>query len=104
VKPVAISSPARIAEYPDVPPLRELGFDLVADSWFGLSGPANLPPAIVTKLNAAVVAVMNAPDVRARLAGDAITPRAMSPAEFSAYVAGDIAKWRPVVRQLGLGQ
>jgi len=47
--------------------------------------------------------VMSAPDVRAKLAGDAITPSSMSPAEFSAYVAADIAKWQPLVRQLGLG-
>jgi len=62
-----------------------------------------MPPEIVAKLNAAVATVMSAPDVRAKLAGDAITPSSMSPAEFSAYVAADIAKWQPLVRQLGLG-
>ena len=103
VKPVAVSSSARVPEYPDVPTLRDLGFDLMADSWFGLSGPAGMPPEIVAKLNAAVATVMSAPDVRAKLAGDAITPSSMSPAEFSAYVAADIAKWQPLVRQLGLG-
>jgi tripartite-type tricarboxylate transporter receptor subunit TctC len=104
VKPVAVSSAARVAEYPDVPTLRDLGYDLMADSWFGLSGPPGLPPEIVGKLHAAVVAVMNAPDVRAKLAGDAITPSTMSSAEFTAYVAADIAKWQPVVRQVGLGK
>jgi len=103
VKPVAVSSSARVPEFPDVPTLRDLGFDLMADSWFGLSGPAGMPPEIVAKLNAAVATVMSAPDVRAKLAGDAITPSSMSPAEFSAYVAADIAKWQPLVRQLGLG-
>jgi len=103
VKPVAVSSSARVPEFPDVPTLRDLGFDLMADSWFGLSGPAGMPPEIVAKLNAAVATVMSAPDVRAKLAGDAITPSSMSPAELSAYVAADIAKWQPLVRQLGLG-
>lgn len=104
VKSVAVSSAARVPEYPNVPTLRDLGFDLIADSWFGLSGPANLPPEIVTKLNAGVVAVMTAPDVRAKMAGDAITPSGMSPAEFAAYVAADIEKYRAAVRQLGLGK
>src|SRR6185369_10841626 len=53
VKPVAVSSSARVPEFPDVPTLRDLGFDLMADSWFGLSGPAGMPPEIVAKLNAA---------------------------------------------------
>jgi tripartite-type tricarboxylate transporter receptor subunit TctC len=46
VRPVAISSKSRVAEYPDVPTLRDLGYTIEGDSWFGLSGPAGIAPDI----------------------------------------------------------
>jgi tripartite-type tricarboxylate transporter receptor subunit TctC len=49
----------RIAGFPDLPTLRELGFpDLVATTWFGLSGPAGLPSDIVHKLNESVRSIL----------------------------------------------
>jgi tripartite-type tricarboxylate transporter receptor subunit TctC len=103
VRPVAVSSAQRVAEYPDVPTLREQGYDIVADSWFGLSGPAGLAPEIVAQLNAAVIEILALPDVKARLASDAIVTPPLTPEQFSALVAGDIAKWQPAVARLGLG-
>jgi tripartite-type tricarboxylate transporter receptor subunit TctC len=103
VRPIAVSSEQRIAEYPEVPTLREQGYDLVADSWFGLSGPAGLAPDIVARLNAAVLEILALPEVRARLAADAIVSPPLTPEQFSALVAGDIAKWQPAVARLGLG-
>jgi tripartite-type tricarboxylate transporter receptor subunit TctC len=102
VLPVAVSSVKRVAEYPDVPTLRELGYKLDADSWFGLSGPPGLPKEIVDRLNAAVTATMKKPEVQAKLATDGVVPNAMSPEEFDALVRQDIGKWEPVVKQVGL--
>ena len=60
VRPVAISSEKRAAEFPDVPTLQELGYGLVANSWFGLSGPPGLPAVIVTRLNRGAIEVLSA--------------------------------------------
>jgi tripartite-type tricarboxylate transporter receptor subunit TctC len=103
VIPVAISSDKRLPDYPAVPTLRDLGYDLIADSWFGLSGPPGLPRAIVDKLNAAVAHAMKQPAVLAKLANDGVTINAMSADQFSRLVAADIAKWEPVVKKVGLG-
>lgn len=103
VLPVAVSSEKRLPDYPDVPTLRELGYNLVADSWFGLSGPPGLPREIVEKLNAAVNATMKKPEVLARLANDGVTINAMTPEQFTKLVDDDIAKWEPVVKKVGLG-
>jgi tripartite-type tricarboxylate transporter receptor subunit TctC len=103
VRAVAVSSEKRVAEFPDVPTLRELGYDLAANSWFGLSGPPGLAPEIVARLNAGANEILARPEVRARFEGDAITSIPMTPAEFSALVAADIAKWEPAVKRLGLG-
>jgi len=103
VRPIAVSSKTRVAEYPDVPTLQELGYQIVGDSWFGLSGPAGIAPEVTHKLNAAVIATLAKPDVRERLLADGIVPVAMTPGEFADFVAADIAKWGPVAKRLGVG-
>jgi len=69
---LAVSSLKRIPEFPDVPTFAEMGFpELTASIWFSLSGPAGLPPEIVTKLNAEVRRALRLPDVRERLRPEA---------------------------------
>ena len=102
VIPLAITSNARVAEYPDLPTFKELGYpDLVATTWFGLSAPADVPKEIVQKLNEATVKVMVLPEVRKRLERDAIETRAMTPAEFTQFMASEIEKWGPLAKRVG---
>src|SRR5262245_62891944 len=92
VIPIAVSSRARLAEFPGLPTFKELGYDdLTAVSWFALSGPAGLPQDVTQRLNA-VAAMLELPDVKKRLERDAIETRAMSPEEFTRFVAGEIDK------------
>jgi tripartite-type tricarboxylate transporter receptor subunit TctC len=101
VIPIAITASHRLAEFPDLPTFRELGYDdLTAVSWFALSGPAGLPNDITLKLNAAVAAMLQRPDIKARLDHDAIETQAMSPDEFTQFVAAEIAKWGPVAKRV----
>jgi tripartite-type tricarboxylate transporter receptor subunit TctC len=99
---LAISSRARLPDYPGVPTFRELGYpNLVATVWFSLSGPAGLPPEIVAKLNAEVRRVLQLPEVRERLRPDGIEPGNLDPKEFTDYVSSEIKRWAPVVRKSG---
>ena len=104
VLPVAISSKGRVAEFPNVPTLHELGYSIIGDSWWGLSGPAGVPPEITRKLNQAVIETVDRPEVRQRLVADAIIPDPMTPEQFGAFVAAEIAKWGPIAKRLGMGQ
>lgn len=104
VLPVAISSKGRVAEFPNVPTLHELGYSIIGDSWWGLSGPAGVPPEITRKLNQAVIETLDRPEVRQRLVADAIIPDPMTPEQFGAFVAAEIAKWGPIAKRLGMGQ
>jgi tripartite-type tricarboxylate transporter receptor subunit TctC len=100
VIPVAVSSRARVAEYPDVPTLAESGYpDLVANTWYALSGPARVPDEIVVKLNRAVAEVLELPDVKKRLDDDAIEREPMTPAQVTKFFAGEIAKWGPIAKR-----
>jgi tripartite-type tricarboxylate transporter receptor subunit TctC len=99
---LAISSAARLADYPQVPTFRESGYrDLVATIWFSLSGPAGMPPEIVTRLNAEVRRVLQLPDVRERLRPDGIEPGTLDVKAFNEFVAAEIKRWGPVVRASG---
>jgi tripartite-type tricarboxylate transporter receptor subunit TctC len=104
VLPVAISSKGRVAEFPNVPTLHELGYSIIGDGWWGLSGPAGIPPETTRKLNQAVIEVLDRPEVRQRLVADAIIPDPMTPEQFGAFVAAEIAKWGPIAKRLGMGQ
>ena len=100
VLPIAVSSKARVAEFPEVPTLAELGYDdLVVHTWFALSGPAGVPDEIVRKLNRAVIEALALPDVRKRLAQDAIVSEPMTPEEMTRFMASEIAKWGPIARR-----
>jgi tripartite-type tricarboxylate transporter receptor subunit TctC len=102
VIPIAVSSGARIAEFPDVPTLKEEeGFDdLVALTWYALSGPAGLPEDIVARLNQAVNAAWATPALQRRLADDAIAAEPMSPAAVTAFVTSEVRKWAPIARRV----
>jgi tripartite-type tricarboxylate transporter receptor subunit TctC len=98
---LAATASARLPQMPDVPTFRELGYpDLVATTWFALSGPAGLPADIVTRLNHAVVAAMDLPPMRKLVDQDAVETKAMTPAEVTQYFQTEIDKWQPIIRRM----
>jgi tripartite-type tricarboxylate transporter receptor subunit TctC len=101
LKPLAVSSEKRLPEFPDLPTLVELGYpDLVTTTWYALAGPAGLPREIVDKLNAAVNKAMDLPEVRKHLETEMVQTKAMTPAEMTAFMQGEINKWAPVARRV----
>jgi tripartite-type tricarboxylate transporter receptor subunit TctC len=101
VVPIVVSSRARLAEFPDLPTFKDLGYDdLTAVSWFALSGPAGLPKDITQRLNATVATMLERPEVRRRLDRDAVETRVMSSEEFTKFVASEIDKWAPVAKRV----
>lgn len=100
---VAITTDARVARWPDVPSVRELGFaPLVASNWFGISGPAGIPAPIADRLNAALVAALNTPELAGRLHDLGVEPNRMTRADYSAMIAADIVRWADVVRSANI--
>jgi tripartite-type tricarboxylate transporter receptor subunit TctC len=98
VKALGVSTLKRTPMLPDVPTLDETGlkgFETVA--WFGLLAPAGTPRPIVTRVQADVAKVLQAPDIRERLATLGGEPVGNTPEEFAAIIRGDVAKWKRVV-------
>jgi len=101
IKALAVSSAQRLAEFPDLPTLVELGYrDLVVTTWYSLAGPAGLPRDIVDRLNAAVNKAMDVPEVRKHLENEMVQTRAMTPAEATEFMQTEVNKWAPVARRV----
>jgi tripartite-type tricarboxylate transporter receptor subunit TctC len=99
VVPLAVSSANRLKEFPDLPTFKELGYpDLVATTWFSLSGPKGMPADVVAKINAAVEKAKDSPEVQKRLALEAMETEKMSPAEFTKFTGEELAKWGAVAK------
>ncbi len=102
VRALAISTPQRVPDYPDIPTYAEQGFpDIVAYTWFSLSGPADMPPEIVNKLNAEVVKAFKQPDVVERLKREAIFTEPFTAAEFTAFFKKEMERWTPIAKAAG---
>jgi tripartite-type tricarboxylate transporter receptor subunit TctC len=89
----------RSGALPDVPTFQEsglAGFDV--SSWTGIFAPARTPPAVISKLQRELSAVLQSPFVKERYATLGIEPVGNSPEEFGAQVRDDLARWREVVR------
>jgi tripartite-type tricarboxylate transporter receptor subunit TctC len=103
VRALAVSSGKRVAISPDTPTIAEGGVrDFDVNPWWGIFGPAGLPPSIVSKINADVAEILKAPDVLELLAKQGGTPLVSSPDEFRTLLAKDIAKWAKTVKAAGV--
>jgi tripartite-type tricarboxylate transporter receptor subunit TctC len=103
VRPLAVTGLHRHPQFPEVPTLDESGYKgFDAQQWYGVVGPAGMPPAIVKLLNDTLGTVLSAPDLRERLAVEAVEPRVMSPEQFGAFIRADIARWSLVAKARGI--
>ena len=85
---------------PDLPTIAESGYPgFEAVGWIGIAAPANTPAAILDKLNAEMVKILNQPDVKERLNTLAFTPVGDTRAQFAAYMKSEIAKWGKAVKE-----
>jgi len=103
LRAIGMTGAHRSPAAPDIPTIAESGVPgYVVDQWYGLLGPANVPKDIVQRLNTAVAAVINLPDVRAKLAAQGVDAVTSSPEEFGRMIAADVEKWVKVVKEAGI--
>ena len=98
---LAVSSGKRVAAYPNVPTLAELGYPmLTGTTWFSVSGPAGMPPAVVDKLNAEIRRGLQTAALAKALVTESMETADLDAASFTAFVAQEIARWTPAVKSL----
>ncbi len=99
IRALAVTSAARHPLLPEVPTMREAGFEgFEALSWQGLFAPAGTPAPILDRLHAEVARAMAAPEIREGFAAQGFLVESTAPADFAAFVAAEVTKWAGVVR------
>ena len=102
LRALAVTTAKRSPIAPDVPTLAEAGLvGYEIGSWQGVFAPAGTPPAVVRRLNAEIVKIINAPDVQEKLLGLGAEPVANTSEEFATMVKAEVVKWGDVVRKSG---
>ena len=102
MRALAVTSAHRVDDLPQVPTIAESGykgFDAV--TWFGVLGPAKLPPEVVTRANAEVNKALHSPDLHKKLSDQGLDISGSTPEQFAKLIRDDIAKWGKVVKESG---
>ena len=103
VKPLAVTSPKRSPQMPDVPTVAEQGVPgFSALSWWGVIGPAKIPPAIVKKMTEELQKALKDPGVRDKLTQQGMEITGAGPEETEKFVRGEMTRWAQVVRDNGI--
>ena len=104
LKALAISTPKRLALLPNVPTFNEVGivgFDVT--KWYSVMGPKGMDPAVVNKIDQAVKAATNDPEIKKTLDAQGLQPEGpATPAAFSLFLAGELAKYQRLVKSLNI--
>jgi len=96
---LAVSTPQRLAQYPDVPTVSESGLpDFFFNSWFAIVAPKGTPKPIVDRLHDAMKVALADPDTRKQLVAQGMTLRGSTPAEFAAALKDQHALYRKVIQ------
>jgi tripartite-type tricarboxylate transporter receptor subunit TctC len=99
MRPLAVTGAQRHRLLPDVPTFEQLGykgFDGI--QWYGIVGPANMPAPIVKRLNEEINKLIESPELRERLSGEALESMPMTPDQFGQFIRDDIARWSALAK------
>jgi len=98
VRAIASATAQRIPEMPNVPTFKEAGLDYVYDSWFGLMVPAGVPRDVVAKLNKDIVAILQSPEVKDKLAKQFVIGVTDTPEQFDKIIKDETANLTEVFK------
>jgi tripartite-type tricarboxylate transporter receptor subunit TctC len=104
IRALAVTTPFRIADLPDVPTVEEdaglKGYQAI--NWYGLTGPAKLPRALLDRIFTATVETLKDSDARTRLLSSGLQPApSKTPEEFTEFIRAEGVKWAKVVKESG---
>src|SRR5438270_3066291 len=102
VRALAVTTASRASFLPDVPSMAETvpGYD--TEVWWGLLGPAGMPPDVVAKLSRDFIAALNTEPVKERLSKLGATPIGSSAQQFDEKIHADYKKWGPIIEAAGM--
>lgn len=103
IKALAIATPKRVEQLPDVPTMAEAGMpDYKYDSWFAIMAPAGTPAPIIKKINEDIAKVMKTPEMAERLKTLGAIPMTSTPAELDALIRSDSERYGKILEAAGV--
>lgn len=103
VKALAIATPKRVAQLPDVPTMAEAGMpEYQYDSWFAIMAPAGTPPAIIKKINEDIASILKTPEMQARWQSLGAIPMVSTPAQLDAIIRSDTERYGNILKAAGV--
>jgi len=98
IRALAVTTSQRTAQLPDVPTVQEAGYKgFEATAWYAIVAPTGTPKDVVNKVNAAVNAYLKSDKGKAFLEQNTMQGVGGSPEDLKAFIAGELAKWGPVI-------
>lgn len=102
LRALAVGGATRSPLLPELPTIKESGFDFNTTGWYGVVAPKGTPQVVVKRLHEGLVRAMGTADMKARLTKLAAEGMATAPAEFASLIREEHAKWGKVIRAAGL--
>jgi tripartite-type tricarboxylate transporter receptor subunit TctC len=102
LRPLAVTTKARIDALPDIPPLAEFLPGYESEGWIGVGAPKGTPAAIIDTLSRELAAAVADEKIKGRFADLGAIVESRSPVEFGAFIAAETAKWGKVIRDAGI--
>lgn len=104
MRPIAVSGPARVPAFPELPTMREQGVDVTTTGWFGLATPAGVPEPILAKLDEALTATLEDAELRARIVAGGAIPEVLRRDAFARFMAEESTRIGAIIRATGARQ
>ena len=101
LKALGVTSPKRLAAFPDVPAIAEVLPGYESSAWFGLFGPGRMAPDLARRVSDAARQAIATPEVQRRIQAEGATPVGNTPEEFARFVHVEIERWAKVVKYSG---
>ena len=102
LRPLAVTTATRSRSLPELPTIAETGLPgFEATTWHGVVAPAGTPPPVIARLNGEINKIVQAPDVRERLANQGAEVIGGTPKDFADYIQREIPKWAKVIKNSG---
>jgi tripartite-type tricarboxylate transporter receptor subunit TctC len=103
LRALAVGAPQRLPDFPEIPTAAEAGVPFMAvDAWFGLFGPAGLPPAATRRLAEAFLGTLRDAEVQRRLAAAGFSLAPLGPEAFAGYQREEVTRWQEMVQLTGV--
>ena len=99
--PLGITSLKRSSSAPEIPAISEYLPKFEVELVYAIVAPANTPKAVIDKLNAQLIAVLNNPEIKGQINGKGFEIITSTPNQLSEYIKSEIAKWGPIVKKSG---